>query len=120
MRSKRTKLVAGAVVLAGILGACGGSDDPAVPRETPGAVSIKGFLFKPDRITVAAGTTVTWTNADDIAHTVTSGEPGSPSGAFDSGDKVKDETFSHAFSSAGTFAYFCKNHAGMRGEVAVT
>ena len=120
MWSNRTKLVFGAVVLAGILGACGGSNDPAVAGDTPGAVSIKGFLFKPDRVTIAAGTTVTWTNADDIAHTVTSGEPGTPSGDFDSGDKLEDETFSRAFSTPGTFAYFCKNHTGMRGEVAVT
>lgn len=120
MRSKRTRLIAGALVLAGVLGACGGSGDGAVPRETPGSVSITGFLFKPEKVTVPAGTTVTWTNHDDIAHTVTGGAPGAPSGAFDSGNKVKDETFSHVFPSAGTFPYFCSNHNGMRGEVAVT
>jgi len=121
MRGTRTPWLA-LVVLAAVAGACGRSDDgePAAQRPAANAVSMSGFLFKPDALSVPAGTTVTWTNADDIAHTVTAGMPGTPSGAFDSGNKVKDETFTHTFSTAGSFPYFCNNHNGMRGEVTVT
>jgi plastocyanin len=119
MKSKRTRLalVAGAALVAA-LSACGGSDQPS--GTTADAVSIKGFLFKPETLGVTAGTTVTWTNSDDIDHTVTSGTPEAPTTGFDSGNKAKGQTFSHAFASPGTFAYFCKNHNGMRGEVTVT
>lgn len=122
MRTKTTRWLCVAL-LAAVAAACGGSSgNDAEPQGSQGAnrVSISGFLFKPDALTVPAGTTVTWTNTDDIAHTVTAGSPGMPSGAFDSGNKVKDETFAHAFSTAGSFPYFCSNHNGMRGEVAVT
>src|SRR5687767_8382684 len=118
MRNKRTRLalVAGFALVA-VLGACGGSDQPGGTKDTANAVSITGFLFKPETLSVAAGTTVTWTNSDDIEHTVTSGTPVAPTTEFDSGNKTMGQTFSHAFANPGTFAYFCKNHNGMRGEV---
>ncbi|MGH2727849.1 MAG: cupredoxin domain-containing protein, partial [Actinomycetota bacterium] len=84
------------------------------------AVKIAGFLFKPATLSVPVDTTVTWTNSDDIEHTVTSGTPEAPTGVFDSGQKAKLQTFSHTFSEAGTFTYFCDNHKSMRGEVTVT
>jgi plastocyanin len=107
-----------AVILIVALGAC--SSDEATPPTSGPDVRIIGFLFKPESLTVAAGATVTWTNSDDIAHTVTAGTPESPTGAFDAGDRTKDQIFEHTFSSPGTFAYFCRNHNGMRGEVTVT
>lgn len=103
-----------------VLAACGGPERTSSASAASNAVTISGFLFKPEKLTVPAGTTVTWANHDDIAHTVTAGAPEAPSGAFDSGDRVKDETFAHAFDAPGTFAYFCKNHNGMRGAVDVT
>ncbi|MEX2554600.1 MAG: plastocyanin/azurin family copper-binding protein [Actinomycetota bacterium] len=119
MKSKRMRLALVAVIaLVAVLGACGGSDQPS--GTTSNAVSIKGFLFKPETLAVTAGTTVTWTNSDDIEHTVTSGTPEAPSGEFDSGNKTKGQTFSHTFATAGTFTYFCNNHKSMRGEVTVT
>ena len=121
MRRTQRKMLAWIVVLASAGIACGGAtDEDAGAPPAANAVSIQGFLFKPDALTVAAGTTVTWRNADDIAHTVTAGMPGTPSGAFDSGNKVKDELFTHTFPAAGSFPYFCNNHNGMRGSVTVT
>ena len=118
---RRRQLLAVVVLLAAAAVACGGSSDEDPGTQQPAnAVAISGFLFKPDALTVSAGTTVTWRNADDIAHTVTAGVPGTPSGAFDSGNKVKDETFTHTFPAGGTFPYFCNNHNGMRGSVTVT
>jgi len=121
MKNKRTRLalVAG-VALVAALSACGGSGEPSGANRTAGTVSIVGFLFKPETLGVAAGTSVTWTNSDDIDHTVTSGTPDAPRTEFDSGNKAKGQIFSHTFASPGTFAYFCRNHNGMRGEVTVT
>ena len=120
MVRNRTMLVAGLALVASIAGACGGSNGPAPKGAGGTSVAISGFLFKPEKLTVHAGTTVTWTNGDDIDHTVTAGTPGAPTGSFDSGNEARGATFSHAFMEPGTFPYFCKNHDGMRGEVDVT
>ncbi len=121
MNSKRTRLVLVAgFALVAALGACGGSDQPSGSKQTTKAVSIMGFLFTPEKLSVTAGSTVTWTNSDDIEHTVTSGTPEAPTTEFDSGNKTKGQTFSHTFASPGTFSYFCNNHKSMRGEVTVS
>jgi plastocyanin len=120
MRRKRTSIVVFVLALAAVLGACGGSDEPKAGGTAANAVRIAGFLFKPETLTVPAGTTVTWTNTDDIEHTITSGTPEVPTAAFDSGNKTKGQTFNHTFSDVGSFAYFCNNHKSMRGEVTVT
>jgi len=79
-------------------------------------VKIDNFSFAPATLTVAAGTTVTWTNRDDIPHTVVS---------TDDPKTVKskvldtDEKFSFTFSKPGTFAYFCSIHPKMTGKVIV-
>ncbi len=81
-------------------------------------VAIKDFAFSPATITVKAGTTVTWTNQDSAAHTVTS--ESSSKESFDSGSMAKGKTFSHTFKTAGTFNYICTFHPDMMGKVEVT
>lgn len=92
-------------------------------------MAIQLVAFKPGELEVTAGTTVTWTNRDPGAHTVTSGtvkQGGSgvtqePDGTFDSGEVAKDGSFEQTFEQAGTFQYFCSLHpATMRGEIRVT
>lgn len=78
------------------------------------AVSIGNFTFKAQVLTVKPGTTVTWTNADDIPHTVTSTTGAFRSKVLDSGDK-----FSFTFAKAGQFGYFCSLHPHMTGTVIV-
>ena len=78
------------------------------------AVKIDNFVFGPQTITVPVGTTVTWTNSDDIPHTVVSTE-----GAFKSKVLDTDEKYSFTFSKAGTFPYFCSIHPKMTGQVVV-
>lgn len=82
----------------------------------PGAneVWIQGMAFTPATIAVAAGTTITWTNKDAVAHTVTSN-----SGTFDSGSIATSGTYSFMFTTAGTYSYYCKIHPGMTATVAV-
>ncbi len=91
---------------------------PAAPMVD--AVSINGFKFTPDDLTVQAGTTVTWTNDEDSLHTVTSGTPATPSGLFDSGEIDTGVEFAYAFAEAGTYPFFCARHDFMKGVVTVT
>lgn len=78
-------------------------------------VTIDNFAFGDGLITIAAGTKVTWTNRDDIPHTVTGlNGAGFRSGALDSGD-----SFAYVFAHVGTFRYFCALHPKMRGTVVV-
>jgi plastocyanin len=77
-------------------------------------VKIDNFSFGPAALTVLVGATVTWTNRDDIPHTVVSTE-----GAFKSKVLDTDEKFSFTFSKAGTYPYFCSIHPKMTGKVIV-
>jgi plastocyanin len=77
-------------------------------------VKIDNFSFEPATITIAPGTTVTWTNRDDIPHTVVSDDKVFKSKALDT-----DEQFSFTFSKPGTYPYFCSIHPKMTGKVVV-
>lgn len=82
------------------------------------AVSIDNFAFDSNNITVKVGTTVTWTNKDSVAHTVTADSPSSDAPA--SGDIANGQTYSFTFNKAGTYAYHCQIHPDMHGTVVVT
>lgn len=90
----------------------------AAPSNTA-SVTIQNFSFNPQTLTVAPGTTVTWTNTDAIQHTVTRDDRSVDSGLLGQGD-----TFSFTFNDPGTFGYFCIPHgspgAGMSGTVIVS
>jgi plastocyanin len=77
-------------------------------------VKIDNFTFNPQQITVKTGTTVVWTNHDDIPHTVTSKTMAFRSKALDTDDK-----FSFTFTTPGTFEYFCSLHPHMTGSIVV-
>jgi plastocyanin len=83
---------------------------------TPGtdAVSIQSFAFSPSTINVTVNATVTWTNKDAAAHSVTSDD-----GLFDSGLFSTNATYSHQFTTAGTFNYHCSAHPSMLAKVIV-
>jgi len=83
------------------------------------SVSIRLFRFRPAEIDVAAGTKVTWTNKDDILHTVTSGTPDAPAGGFTRRLDGKGAAASVEFSRPGVYPYFCERHPAMRGEIRV-
>ena len=111
---------AAALAVVALIGAACSNSEPKTAAPAANAIEIRGFLFKPGTLSIEAGTAVNWTNKDDIPHTVTSGTPGTQTGVFDSGDKTLGQAFTHTFPSAGTFAYFCKNHNSMTGQVTVT
>ena len=87
------------------------SDQPSAANV---AVKIDNFVFGPQAITVPVGTTVTWTNSDDIPHTAVSTD-----GAFKSKVMDTNEKFSYTFTKAGTYAYYCSVHPKMTGQVVV-
>ena len=81
--------------------------------------------LQPNPIQVRAGDTVTWTNDDMEAHTVTSGSNGVPDNKFNSSPNfipliTPDATFSHTFTEAGEYPYFCLLHPNMVGTVGVS
>ena len=77
-------------------------------------VTIDHHAFVPAALTIAVGTTVTWKNADDTPHTVTDRNRGFRSEGLDTGD-----SFSHTFTTAGDYTYFCSLHPFMVGEIVV-
>jgi plastocyanin len=76
-------------------------------------VKIDNFSFGPD-LTVTAGTTVTWTNHDDVPHTVSSDTNLFKSKALDT-----DDRFSYTFTKPGTYLYYCTVHPRMTAKVIV-
>jgi plastocyanin len=76
-------------------------------------VTIDNFTFSPAELTLKVGDTVTWTNHDDIPHTVVS------AGKFRSKAMDTDGSFSFTFSAAGDYKYFCSLHPHMTGMIKV-
>ncbi len=91
---------------------------PAASASTGGSgtdAKIANFAFAPATLTVKVGASVTWTNADGAAHTVTADD-----GSFNSSDIAPGTTFKQTFAKAGTFTYHCAIHKSMTGTVTVT
>jgi plastocyanin len=79
------------------------------------SVVMENVAFRPDEVTVAVGTTVTWTNQDLVAHTTTSEDD-----LWDSERMGQSESFSFTFEEPGTFTYICTIHpAQMQGTITV-
>ena len=111
IRSVVAALVLGAIVGTGLAGGV------LVARAQTAAatVSIDNFTFNPQTLTVKAGTTVTWTNKDDIPHGIAAtGNAFKRSAAMDT-----DGTYSFTFTTAGTYQYFCYIHPHMTGTIVV-
>ena len=86
----------------------------ATPPASGGAnVSIKDFAFSPQSLTIKVGTTVTWTNQDDVTHSVTA-DTGVFNASIDPG-----ETVSFTFTIVGTYQYHCNPHPDMIGTIVV-
>jgi plastocyanin len=122
-------IVWGAIFLSAILlisGSCKKSSDMNMTGTTggtggngsggpgPNAVFIQDMAFSPSTITITANTTITWTNKDAIAHTVTS-----DTGVFDSGTVPANGTYSFTFLVAGKYTYHCAIHPSMTANVVV-
>jgi plastocyanin len=88
---------------------------PAKPAKSATVnVAIKGMKYAPASVTIKAGDSVVWTNADQRDHTVVAGD-----GSFSSGNIGPGATFTFAFSKPGKFEYSCSLHPRMKGVVIV-
>ena len=77
-------------------------------------VSIEGFRFVPERIEVAAGDTIVWTNKDFLPHSVTAAKA-----KIESGDLAEGKSFRLVAKKKGEIEYICRLHPVMHGVVAV-
>jgi plastocyanin len=111
MRSILAAALLGAVVGSGLAGGVlvASAASPA------SAISIDNFTFTPQTMTVKTGTTVTWTNKDDIPHGIAA-----TNNAFTRSKALDtDDSFSFTFTTPGTFQYFCYVHPHMTGTIVV-
>lgn len=92
----------------------GGNNGGNNPPPTGNNVSIENMSFNSSSLTVKAGSTVKWTNNDNVAHTVTADD-----NSFDSGNIAAGATYSRTFSTAGTISYHCTIHSMMKGSIVV-
>lgn len=112
------RAAAGLVVAVGVVAGCF-SDRPATGPEPPAngdAVSIQNFAFLPPNLSAVSGTTVTWTNQDDVQHTVSSDDGHS----FESSAFGPGQTFQVTAGAPGTYTYTCHIHPFMHGTLTVT
>jgi amicyanin len=86
----------------------------AAARAEEAMVKIENFTFDPPVLKVKAGTAVTWTNEDDIPHTVASADRAFKSTALDSGDN-----YTFTFTAPGSYEYFCSLHPHMTAKIIV-
>jgi plastocyanin len=77
-------------------------------------IQIDNFAFTPIDLTVTAGTTVTWKNADDSPHRIAA-----KNGAYSSAALDTDDSYSHTFATPGVYQYFCSIHPYMVGKIVV-
>ncbi len=112
MRSAIAAAVLGAVIGSGL---AGGILVARAQTAAAAAASIDNFTFSPQQLTVKAGTTVTWTNKDDIPHGIAAtGNTFKRSAAMDT-----DDNYSFTFTTPGTYQYFCYIHPHMTGTIVV-
>lgn len=78
-------------------------------------VTIEGFAFAPDDLTVGVGDTVVFTNRDGAPHTASAED-----GSFDTGRLNRGDSASVTFDSAGAFDYICQFHRSMKGKITVS
>ena len=87
---------------------------PGQAQNAPVQVGIDNFTFNPQKLTVKAGTTVIWTNKDDIPHAVAAVNKEFKSKTLDT-----DDRYAFTFTTPGSYEYFCSLHPHMTGTVVV-
>jgi plastocyanin len=116
---RRINLVFGGVGAAALLAAAvpaigAGGGAAVVAAAQTATIQIANFKFGPPDLSVAAGTIVTWKNADDSPHRIAD-----RNGAYSSPALDTDDSFSHTFTTPGVYKYFCSIHPYMVGTVVV-
>jgi len=107
-------LLLSAALAIGLVGSAFLAQPATAVAAGPTVVKIANFAYEPATVTVEAGQTVEWINEDSAQHTATATD-----GSFKSPDLNQGQKFSHTFTKAGTFTYYCRFHRGMKGTVVV-
>lgn len=104
--------------------ACGQGKPEVGPPPPPGEIYIVNFIYNPANYQAQVGDRITWTNKDTVAHTVTTDPDPTRRSTYpqnvDSGNLNQNQTFSHTFTQAGIFNYYCSLHPYMKATVTVT
>ena len=108
-----------------VTGASGGNNTTTSVSIVSGSSTLTDTAYQPNPIQVSVGNTITWTNDDSQPHTVTSGSNGQPDNKFNSSPNFNPlmapaATFSHTFTEAGEYPYYCALHPNMVGTVSVS
>lgn len=118
MKKNQWRLRMAGITLIAFLAVAGSGLVAVVHSESKSApnaeVKIDNFSFGPATVTVPGGTTVTWTNHDDVPHVVMSDDKSFRSKALDTDDK-----FTYTFTKPGTYTYYCAIHPKMTAKVVV-
>ena len=85
------------------------------PQRAIVRATIRNLAYAPARFEIAAGTTIRWTNSDQVDHSVTATD-----GSWDSGIIRPGETWERTFARPGTYDFFCTPHPFMKGTITVT
>ena len=91
-----------------------GCTQQQTPPSTTNTVTIKNFAFDPATLTVSVGTNVTWINEDSVNHIVKS-----DTDVFESASLSSGQSFTHTFTTIGTYNYTCSIHPSMHGKIIV-
>lgn len=102
------------LVAAGLPAIGKGSQAATAAAVHTATVQIDNFKFTPPDLTVAAGTTVVWKNADDSPHRIADKKGAYASAALDT-----DDSYSHTFATPGVYDYICSIHPYMVGKITV-
>ena len=120
----RNRIILGLAFAAALVVACSSNSGGTGPTPNPPGttdVSMVNTTFQPKDVTIKVGDSVKWTNNDARPHTSTSGTNGVPDGKWNSGTLQPGATYTHKFTAAGTYPYYCTFHylMGMTGSVKV-
>ena len=106
---------------AGVMATTGPEVIVQTATPAPVSISISGFAYVPNQLSIPRGTTVTWTNNDSgMIHTISADSSEGQNMGLLSHSLAKGDSFSFTFDKVGTFAYHCAVHSTLRGTVTVT
>jgi len=111
----KISLLLSVLIAAFVLVSCYKSKSSYNSSSSTAKISITSSGYSPASLTVTNGSTVTWTNNDNITHTVTTDE-----GSINSGDIAPGSSYSKTFATAGTYTYHDTHNANMTGVLIVT
>jgi amicyanin len=114
MRTTRRNAIVAAALGAAVAPLLAAAVLPVGAQNAQSSVAIDNFTFTPQRLTVKAGATVSWTNKDDIPHAIAAVNK-----LFKSKTLDTDDAYSLTFATPGTYDYFCSLHPHMTGTIVV-